>query len=168
MFCPLDISPDVTQSKKYKDIKELSDFGQALNKDGANEFFNIKSIKLVSDTNGYKQKQEIFDLITIKQIPYNYKFNYFDINEKINKKSSVYTPYNHPQASGFTFGNPSNKETYKAKLTKEIDFGEQNYTWNKTKFDFKALYRDMNMIFVYVDREFFRSLVGYVNNTMSF
>ena len=26
MFCPLDISPDVTQSRKYKQIKKLSDF----------------------------------------------------------------------------------------------------------------------------------------------
>ena len=97
MFCPLDISPDVTQSKKYKEIKELLDFGQALNKDGANEFFNIKSIQLVSDTLGYEQKEEIFDLITDKQKLYNCKFNYFDVNEKIIKKSSIYTPYNHLQ-----------------------------------------------------------------------
>ena len=92
MFLPLDIRPNVTQSKKCKEIKELSDFGQALSKDGAKEFFNIKSIKLVSDTLRYGQKEEIFELITVKQILYNYKFNYFEINEKINKKARSALP----------------------------------------------------------------------------
>ena len=80
MFCPFDINPDVTQSEKYKEIKELSSFGQALNKDGANNFFNLKSIKLVIDTLGYEQKEAVFDLITDKQKLCNYKFNYIDVN----------------------------------------------------------------------------------------
>ena len=80
----------------------------------------------------------------------------------------IYTPGNHLQASGFTFENASNKETYNVKLTEKLNFVEQSYTWNKTKFDFKALYRDMNMIFVYIDGEFFGSSVGYVEQYNEF
>ena len=41
MFCPLDIRPGITQSKQYKEVNELSDFGKELKSSGANVFFNI-------------------------------------------------------------------------------------------------------------------------------
>ena len=48
MFCPLDIKPDISKSaKKYKEIKELSDFGEELESKGSNVFFNIEEISLV-------------------------------------------------------------------------------------------------------------------------
>ena len=49
MFCPLDIKPDISKSsKKYKEIKELSDFGEELESKGSCVFFNIEEISLVS------------------------------------------------------------------------------------------------------------------------
>ena len=58
IFCPLDIRPDVTQSKKYKEIKELSDFGKDLKSNDVNVFFNIKEISLATDIQGYREKEE--------------------------------------------------------------------------------------------------------------
>ena len=52
MFCPLDIKPDISKSaKKYKEIKELSDFGKELESNGGNVFCNIE-ISVKSDALG--------------------------------------------------------------------------------------------------------------------
>ena len=52
MFCPLDTKPDISKSaKKYKEIKELSDFRKELESNGSNIFLNIE-ISLKSDALG--------------------------------------------------------------------------------------------------------------------
>ena len=39
VFCPLNIKPDISKSaKKYKEINELSDFGEALESNASNLF----------------------------------------------------------------------------------------------------------------------------------
>ena len=59
MFCPLEIKPDISKSvKKYKEIKELSDFGEKLESKVNNVFFNIKEISLVSNILGYRRPDE--------------------------------------------------------------------------------------------------------------
>ena len=95
MFCLLDIKPDISQSaKKYKEIKELSDFGEELGSNGSNVFFNIKEILLVSDALGYREKEEkIFKLATEKQKLCEYEFNYFNLNKKKIKKAAINRPF---------------------------------------------------------------------------
>ena len=53
----------------------------------------------------------MFDLMTKKQKLFEYKFNYSDVEEKKIKESTIYRPYDHLQASGFTFENKTEKET---------------------------------------------------------
>ena len=84
MFFPLDIKPDISNSaKKYKGIKELSDFGKELESNGSNVFFNIEEISLKSDTLGYKEPfGKIFKLVTDKQKLFNYEFNFLILTGK--------------------------------------------------------------------------------------
>ena len=160
MFCPLDIRPDVTQSKKYKEIKELSDFGEELKSNGTNIFFNRREISLITDILGYKEREEkIFKLITKKQKLFEYKYNYFNVNKKRIKEAAIYRPYDHLQASGFTFENKAKKETYNVKLTEKLDFIEHA---DISKYDFKALYWNMNMTFTWKDRQFYVSPTGFI------
>ena len=90
MFCPLNIKPDISKSaKKYIEIKELSDFGKELQSNSSTVFFNIDEISLKSDTLSYKEPfEETFKLVTDKQKLFNYEFNYFNLDEKKDKKSS--------------------------------------------------------------------------------
>ena len=74
---------------------------------GSNVFFNIEEISLVSGK-GYK---EPFALVKDKQKLFEYEFNYFNLNGKAFKNSAICTPYDHLQASGFTFKNKAKKET---------------------------------------------------------
>ena len=110
------MNPDVAQSKRFKLIKESSDVGQELNSNGSNVFFSISSINLVADTLGYIQSPEQFDLMLNQQKLFTNNFDYFDVDEKSVKKSSIYTPYKHLQSGGFTFKHLTNKETYNVKL----------------------------------------------------
>ena len=82
MFCPLDIKPDISNSaKKYKEIKELSDFGEELESKGSNVFFNIKEIYLVSNILGHREPDEIiFKLATEKQKLFEFEFDNFNLN----------------------------------------------------------------------------------------
>ena len=53
MFCSVDIKPDIIKSvNKYKEIKELSDFGKESESNGSNVFFNIREIWPKSDAVG--------------------------------------------------------------------------------------------------------------------
>ena len=52
------------------------------------------------------------------------------------KKSNI-RPYDHLQASGFTFENKAKKETYKVKLTEKLDFIDQTYSSKASKYNFK-------------------------------
>ena len=47
MFCPLDIKPEINKSKKYKEIKNLSDLNDELESNGSDVFFNIKNLACV-------------------------------------------------------------------------------------------------------------------------
>ena len=59
MFCALEIKPDISKSaKKYKEIKELSDFGEKLESKVNNVFFNIKETSLVSNILGHRRPDE--------------------------------------------------------------------------------------------------------------
>ena len=52
MLCPLDARPYISKSaEKYKEIKELSDFGKELESNGGNVFCNIE-IWVKSDAPG--------------------------------------------------------------------------------------------------------------------
>ena len=68
MFCSVDIKPDISKSvNKYKEIKELSDFGKESESNGSNVFFNIREIWLKSDAVGYKEPfEKTFKLVTDK------------------------------------------------------------------------------------------------------
>ena len=56
MFCPLDIKPDISKSALiYKEIRELSDFGEELESKGSKVFFNIKDALLISNIKGYRE-----------------------------------------------------------------------------------------------------------------
>ena len=95
MFRPLDIKPDISKSgKKYKEIKELSDFGKELESNGFNLFFNIREISLKSDAVGYKEpfEKKTFKLVTDKQKLFNYKFSYFNLYKKKIKKQQYTYP----------------------------------------------------------------------------
>ena len=47
---------------------------------------------------------------------------------KKDKKAAIYRTCDHLQASGFTFENKAERETYNVKLTKKLDFIEQTYS----------------------------------------
>ena len=76
---------------------------------------------------------------------------------KIDKKAAIFRRYDHLQASGFTFENNAKKETYKVKLIEKLDFIDQTYSFEASKHDFKTIYKDMNMMFIWKDQKFYRS-----------
>ena len=63
------------------------------------------------------------------------------LTKKKIKKAAIYRPYNHLQASGFTFENKAEKET--------LDFIKQTYSSEASKYDFKTIYRDMTVMFIW-------------------
>ena len=50
------------------------------------------------------------------------------LTKKKIKKAKIYRPYDHLQASGFTFENIAEQETYNVKLSEKLDFVQQTYT----------------------------------------
>lgn len=94
MFCTRDIKPDKSKScKKYKEIKELSDFGEELQLNGSNVFLNIKEISLVSDVEGLEEPfEKTFKLVKDKQKLFDYEFNYFILDKKRSKKQQYTGP----------------------------------------------------------------------------
>ena len=67
------------------------------------------------------------------------------------EKAEIYRPYDHFQASGFTFENNTEKETYNVKLTEKLDFIDQTYSSAASKYEFKTIYRDINMMLIWKD-----------------
>ena len=90
MFCPLAIKPDISKScKKYKEIKELSDFVEELESNGSNVYFNTKEISLIPNSEGYKGLfDKTFNLVTDKQKLYECEFNYCNLQGKKDQKSN--------------------------------------------------------------------------------
>ena len=80
---------------------------------------------------------------------------------KKSKKPRIYRPGNHLQASGFTFKSKTEKETYNVKLTEKLDFVKQTYNSDASKYDSKSIYRDINVIFILADGQFYGSKTGF-------
>ena len=113
MFCSVNIKPDISKSvNKYKEIKELSDFGKESESNGSNVFFNIREIWLKSDAVGYKEPfEKTFKLVTDKQKLFNHEFN-FNLDEKKIKKQQYTDPTTIFKQAAFSL-----KMTPKKKLT---------------------------------------------------
>ena len=94
MFCTHAIKPDIIKShKKYKEIKELSDFVEELESNGSNVYFNTKEILLIPNSEGYKGPfDKTFNLVTDKQKRYECEFNYCNLEEKRSKKQQYSDP----------------------------------------------------------------------------
>ena len=61
------------------------------------------------------------------------------LTKKNIKKAAIYRPYDHLQASGFTFENKSKKETFKVKLAEKLDFIDQTYSSKASKYNLKKI-----------------------------
>ena len=87
------------------------------------------------------------------------------MDEKKIKKAAIYRPYGHLQRNSLTFENKTEKETFKVKLTEKLDVIEQTYSSDATKYDFRSIYRDMNMMFIWRDGKYYGSNVDNLLKT---